>query len=1097
MDVVPEKPNRPFFYAAFLWCLILLVSSGIGCQLNAQNDIRFQRISVDQGLSQSSIKSIVQDQYGYLWIATLDGLNRYNGREFKIYRHDKANKNSLYSNQLVQLYLDSEQNLWLIYRDAIARYEPKTDSFTNYRITLPDSKKTLIIQGMNNLHNDIVLLITNQGLLRFNIATNEVSKSTQHAQFDGHRITSNFYLSGVGEWVITQFEAFVKFDNSSEWTSVFYDPINITGYFSEATGEVYLQTKQHLLKFSAVDKKIHVVDRFTEKDNFDINQNSIVKLSTGELWVNRGLLYVYNEKDAFKTVIRNIPQNPTSLSGDMVACVYETKDNVVWVGTNGFGLNKYDPQLSIFSHIGTYHGAPLTLSHNYVNTIYTSDDNQLFIGTFNGFDVLNLQNRQSRHFSILNSDMLPTRINKIIQDTRKNNWLLTNSKGLMRFDGNRILPSGIQALDSANLNIFGAVETGNGNYVLATGNGLYKWNPERGTSAKMNAMGSMAIGLFKNELWIESEFEVSVLDITGKNVVRSFKKNSYTSSSFPQAPIKCFYTDTDDQLWIGSWGGGLTVYDAASQQFKSYTEADGLPNSVVYGILEDAHGNLWLSTNKGICVFDKKNRKVVRNFNKDDGLQGDEFNTNAYFKSPSGKFYFGGINGLTYFNSNEAIQINSTIPKSILTGFFINQIRTDNLKNGEVINQYGDQDIVLDWNERNFGFEVASLGFTYPGRTRFKYILENFDQTWNVVDTETRLSFTNIPPGNYTLRVLSSNSFGDWETTGLRIGIVVKGPFWKDPLFIFFVVVVCIVSVVVSYFWRITALKRRAHYLQSLVDERTREIQIKNEEIQAQNEELITQSETVGKQNEELIQIRTSLEHKVEERTKVLKNLNKHLIEQNTQLEQFAFITAHNIRGPLARIKGLLNLLPKDASKEMSYLDLSVQNLDEVISDLSKIINIRHGVDQLMESVPLKTMLTQVIQALEEDIEKKQATIDIDEFEDIVINGIKPYLYSILYNLLHNALKYSTSVRQPYIKCSAKKVDSKIVVSIEDNGLGIDMHYASKKIFGLYQRFHINIAGKGLGLFLIKTQTEAMGGEITVSSELNHGTSFTLVFKDR
>lgn len=1097
MDVVPEKPSRPFFYAAFLWCLFLLVSSGIWCQLSAQSDVRFQRISVDQGLSQSSIKSIVQDQYGYLWIATLDGLNRYNGRGFKIYRHDKENKNSLYSNQIVQLYLDGEQNLWLIYRDAIARYEPKTDSFTNYRITPPDSKKSMIIQSMNSLTDNLVLLITNQGLLQFNVATNEVSQSAHHAQFDQQRVTSNFYLPGVGEWVITQFEVFVKFENSSEWTSLFYDAVNITGYFSEATNEVYLQTKQQLLKFNSVSKKVEVLDRFIEKDNFDINQNSIVKLSTGELWVNRGVLYVYNEKDVFKTVIRNIPQNPTSLSGDLVACVYETKDNVIWVGTNGFGLNKYDPQLSIFGYIGTYHGTPLTLSHNYVNTIFTSDDNQLFIGTFNGLDVLNLQDRQSRHFSIFNNDKLPTRINKIIQDSRKNNWLLTNGKGLMRFDGNRILPSGIQTLDSANLNIFGAVETNDGNYVLATGKGLYKWNPEKETGSKLNAMGSMAIGLFKNELWIESEFEVSVLDITGKNIVRSFKKNSYASSSFPQAPIRCFYTDTDDQLWIGSWGGGLTVYDTTSQQFKSYTEADGLPNSVVYGILEDAQGYLWLSTNKGICVFDKKKRKVVRNFNKDDGLQGDEFNTYAFSQSPSGKFYFGGINGLTYFNPNEAIQITSTIPKSILTGFFINQVRADNLKNGEVINQYGDQDIVLDWNERNFGFEVASLGFTYPGRTRFKYMLENFDQTWNVVDIETRISFTNIPPGNYTLKVLSSNSFGDWETKGLRIGIIVKGPFWKDPLFIFLFVVVGIASIVVSYYWRINALKRRAHYLESLIDERTREIQIKNEEIQAQNEELVTQSETVGKQNEELIQIRTSLEHKVDERTRVLKNLNKHLIEQNTQLEQFAFITAHNIRGPLARIKGLLNLLPKDASKEMSYLDLSVQNLDEVISDLSKIINIRHGVDQLMESVPLKTILTQVIHSLEEDIEKKQATIDIAEFEDIVISGIKPYLYSIFYNLLHNALKYSTSIRQSCIKCSAKKVDNKIVIVIEDNGLGIDMRYASEKIFGLYQRFHTNIAGKGLGLFLIKTQTEAMGGKITVSSELNQGTIFTLTLKDR
>lgn len=1077
---------------------LLSVLFGNPVTLLAQNDIRFERITVEDGLSQSSIVSIIQDQYGYLWIATLDGLNRYNGKEFRVYRKDAGNIASLYSNQVRMLLLDSKQNLWVTFRDAIAQYDPLTDTFINYPIRLSKEGSPLVINDIDIVDQGPVLLSTNQGLIEFDIKKREAVRSVRYAYFNGMKLSSYSNLKGVGELVVTAKTAFMRLTTSSEWKIVFTDSVAISSSANENSEIVYFQNPRQIVRYDLAKNHSSVVAQFPVENNFNPNQNGLVKLSSGDLWVYRNRIDIYDSADVYKFTLSSISQDPNSLSGNLISCIYESKDHVVWVGTNGFGLNKYDPQLSIFKYIGAFRDAPLTLSNNYVNTIHSSDDIHILAGTYSGLDVLNLNTHTSKHFVVRDERNHPAQINKIIEDFNKTIWLLT-SKGLMKFDGREVQHSKIELLD--NLHIYSAIPNDSASYTLTTNKGMFRWNVSTNECFKLNDFKSLVMGKHLDHIWIESEFDVRVLSQDGTETTKVFRKDSNDSTQFPQVQIKCFYTDTNGLLWIGTWGHGLILFDSTSQRFRTFSESDGLPNSVIYGIVEDGAGNLWLSTNKGICVFDPKTKTVIRNFDQKDGLQGNEFNTNAYFKSPSGHFYFGGVNGLTYFKPMDAIQIKSTIPKSVLTGFFVNQSRVDLLNDGTVINQYGDQNIVLDWDERNFGFEVAGLGFNYPGRIKLKYRLDDFDKKWNFIEDVTRISYTNVPPGKYTLRVLSSNSFGDWEEQGLTVHIKVNGPIWSSPFFIAPVVLTLLLIITIFYYLRVSHLKKRALYLETIVNDRTREIQIKNEEIAtqneeilAQNEELSTQSDSLAAQNQELTVIRTSLENEVKERTRSLQDSNNKLIDQNAQLEQFSFITAHNLRGPLARIKGLIQLLPTNDSIEMNLLEKSVQNLDDVISDLGTIINIRHDVDRVTESVSLKSIMVQTIQALEGDIKKKNAFIDLSQFNDQLIKGIKPYLLSIFYNLLHNALKYSSNTRQPTVRVYTRKTSDGIIVSFEDNGIGIDMRYAEGKVFKLYQRFHANIEGKGFGLFLIKTQVEAMGGQIRISSELNKGTIFTIVF---
>jgi len=1078
-DAPLKSPILPFRYLLWQVCLLCFVISNCF----GQKEVRIERITVDQGLSQSSISAITQDRYGYLWVATLDGLNRYDGREFKIYKHSSNDPNSLYMDHVSKLYMDSRLTLWVCHEGVIGRYNPQSDNFTNF--PLPDNAT---VHDLDDVSDSVVLLSTNHGILQFNINTGSVKKADLYRVFGDQNILNFFTDSNGNAWVVSQYKVYLKRTNSGTWSTMFTDKIGLRVFYHTSSGKIYLQTSTALYKFNKPIGQFEAIDTYNSGDGFDENNFGMMTLSNGELWLFRKAIYVYDAQDHRLTKITSIQQNPTSLSGDYITCIFESNDHVVWIGTNGFGLNKYDPVLSIFKYVGSFERTPLTLSNNFVYSIFTDDDNIIYVGTFSGLDVLNLRQNRSEHYQMTGKDGLRARPQKIFKDSHGVIWLCTD-KGLMRFQRKAVRFSGIAALDA--INVFDAAQTSPDNYFLATEQGIYTFNPSRLSIFQLTQHGSIPIGIMDSTIWVESALDLTCINPSDGKIIQAISKKE-NNQSFRSFPIKCFYQDRQGNRWIGSWGGGLSLF-RKDGFFQYFNEKDGLPNAVVYGILEDKHNNLWLSTNKGLSVFNIEQKKSIRNFYREDGLQGNEFNTKAFHKSPGGKFYFGGTNGLTFFDPEEAMKIRVGIPKTILTGFFVNNIRIDRMKQDKALDAQANNDLVLEYNERNFSFEIAGLGFSSPGRTQYQYILENFNSTWMPIENHRIISFTNIPPGRYTFRAKSANSFGEWEKEGLTINLVVKGPFYDTAWFRWTLLAMLGISVYLYYRQRTASLRARARYLESMVNERTREIKNMNDEIAAQNEELASQSESLSTQNDELTLVKASLEQKVAERTVELQNLNGELIKQNCQLEQFAFITAHNIRGPVARIKGLLQFVPKSEVKELTYLDSCVNDLDEVISDLNTILDVRHGSDKFFEAVQLKTILIHAIRTIDDELTKKGATIQCDEFEDISVVGIHSYFNSIFYNLLHNAIKYADPTRPLIIILRAKRDEHWTYIEIEDNGLGIDMRYAASKMFNLYQRFHPSIKGKGFGLFLVKTQVEAMNGSITVRSEVDQGTIFQIV----
>jgi signal transduction histidine kinase/ligand-binding sensor domain-containing protein len=1059
----------------------------------SQDEIRFERITIDDGLSQSAITSMVQDKLGYLWIATLDGLNRYDGNSFKVYRYSATDSSSIPTNSVSKLLIDNQQNLWMAFRNGMSQYDPVHDNFKNYRI-VTKSNIHCFVRDFDQVSDTHVLLSSNQGILEFNPKTHSIVESKKYSRFKDMNIFNLFFTKTSDTWVILEKEVWVLPAGSSEWIKLFDHPDRLTCLYDEKADEIYTHTPEKLLKYDPTSKAFVPLITFTQTVDDAQGGLSMLKSSAGELWLNRGSVHVYDPKSKTTKILTHVSQNPNSLSGNYATDLYETREGIVWVGTNGLGLNKYNPFRSVFGYLGSYPGAPLSLSDNFVTSIYTKDDEKILVGTLEGLDLVNIRLNKSYHFETRGSDGKKAQVFKMFEDRVGRVWLCTN-KGLMKFLNNRVQRSGVPILENPTLNIYDALEISSNKFLLATNRGLLLWDPSISKVTKVHPDGSMVLMLIDGDYWIESLGKINLVSAKDLTIKKIFEQNAVDNSNSPSS-LKCVLEDAEKNVWIGSWGYGLSWYDPKRQRFTHFREAEGLPNSVVYGILEDKTGMLWLSTNNGLCVFDKKTRRGIRNFSKNDGLQGNEFNTRAYFKSPSGMMYFGGVNGLTFFKPENALEIPSFIPKTIITDFYINNVRANHLR-GESGAEESVQPrtLELEWHERNFSFDVAGLGFTFPSGTQYQYKLENFDDTWKFNGHEKRITFTNVPIGNYTLYIKSGNAFGDWEKDGLSIKIIVHGPIWQSSWFLNSAVVFLLASIYLIYGQRTRLLKKRAILLQKQVEERTRKIQRQQEEIAAQNEELTAQAETLENRNLELEKIKESLEKRVEERTRTLKRVNEDLVEQNTQLEQFTFITAHNIRGPLAQIKGLINfLVPGNDREVIKHLETSVQTLDEVITDLNIILNIRHGINKTFKPISIREQLNLALDALHEHIRSIHAEVDISNVQDIRINGLKPYLQSIFYNLIHNALKYSKTSEKPVINCSAFREDGVVKIIIEDNGIGIDMQYARDKIFKLYQRFHLTITGKGFGLFLVKTQVRAMGGKIEIESEPNRGTKFIIEF---
>lgn len=823
---------------------------------------RFEQISIEQGLSQSVVNAILQDRRGFLWVGTDDGLNRYDGYTFKIYKPDIDDPASLSDASITCLLEDASGNIWIGTKlGGLNRYDPASGAFTRY-LHDKDAPQGISSNFINALASDKngLWVGTDKGLDHLDVASGEFTHYTFTEQAPGASSNSVRALlahSNGQVWIGTSNGGLSVYDSSSgQFTHYKHDehnPASLAGNrvlsLAEGhNGEVWAGTTNGLSRFHPDTQ------RFTHFHHESDNPGSLAGNMVSELLLDRtGTLWVGTENglDRYEphanqfAHYRNEPGETRSLSHNHVQALYEDARGVLWIGTFGGGLNKYNRQQDRFTYLRHNPKDSQSLSSDFVFAILPDRDGDVWIGTYGGglnrFDAASGKFTHYRHDPDQPTSIRSDHIISLLLDSYSNLWIGTAS-GLDRFhpyNGSfshyEILPEDEGQTD--NLIVLSMMEDDKKNIWLGTNLGVYIFNRDdktfepflledtdnpagrelRGANAILqDGDGHIWIGTFANGLW----------RITPGGDARQYHGEPGEQRAIGSNSILSILQSRDGTLWVGTSGGGLGRYDAAADQFTHLTEKDGLPNNTIYGIVEDNDGNLWLSTNFGLSRYNPANG-IFRNFTTSDGLQSNEFNQNAYARDWKGNLYFGGIGGLNIFKPQE-IQDNPLPPQIALTSLSHEGMPPENPTTAETLQQ-----VTLAWPDNSFEFEFSALAFEQPARNQYAYTLEGFDTDWIYLGSQRVGRYTNLPGGTYTLRLRASNSDGVWNQQGQAIIIEVIPPAWETWWFRAILVAAFGLAVTAGWRWRTKSIQNQNRELERLVALRTADLEKRTVEIEA------------------------------------------------------------------------------------------------------------------------------------------------------------------------------------------------------------------------------------------------------------------------
>jgi len=814
--------------------------------------VRFEHLTIDEGLSQNAGLALLQDSQGYLWIGTQDGLNRYDGYTLTHFKHDPENLQSISANSIITLYEDRDGLIWVgTWGGGLNRYDPASSQFARYQpdpanpASLSHPIVTEIIQDQSgdfwvgtltglerfdpvsgvfthfqhdsdnpaSLSSDAisVILPTNDGKLwvgtgAFNTPGNGLNLfdpatgKTQRLEKTGDCLASpniadilpapdgslwiaygGYGVSGGGlDHYNPQTGACAHFDNTQSFGNQITDN-NLADLAFDRDGAVWIASWSGGLWRMAPDGQftgIHHNPADPESLSSD-NTFTVLPDRSGLIWVgtlSAGINKLNLDSLQFRTY-RHDPSNPKSLPSNHTSAFAETSDGMIWLGSIENGLVRFDPASGEFTPYRSDPANPKSISGDMVLTLYADSDDSLWVGTLGS--GLNHFDPQTGIFTRYQNDpanlaSLPeNQVTNIIRDQAGRLWV-GSFAGLSRLDP-------------------GAV--GFVNYPLPAPPVSFDL-----VGAELWA-GTWGGGIYRLDL-----SERASLD-PARATFSTLKNDPANSNSLSNDGVWTILQTPDGLVWLGTQAG-LNRYDPQTGLFKIYTEKNGLPNASIMGILQDNQGNLWLTTNHGLARFDPQ-AETFQIFGKVDGLQGNEFNSNAYFQSRRGEFYVGGVSGFSVFDPL-SLSENELPPPVVITDFSI-------FNTSQPFNPT--ETIRLNYDQNFISFEFAALDFHDPLRNQYAYKLEGFDEDWVQAGTRNYASYTNLPGGEYTFRVRAANSDGVWNETGAALRLAVTPPFWQSWLFQAGMLLGLISLVAVGFQLRVRAVRQQNAQLQQMVDE--------------------------------------------------------------------------------------------------------------------------------------------------------------------------------------------------------------------------------------------------------------------------------------
>jgi ligand-binding sensor domain-containing protein/signal transduction histidine kinase len=1117
-------------------------------------ETKFKRITVKEGLSQSTVNCMLRDRHGFMWIGTQDGLNFYDGYSFKVFRNNPQDSTSLNHNYIWAIAESDDGRLWVATLRGLARFNYETNSFERYRYDLNTVSENTSVRGV---------LEDNAGQVWIGVDGGGLSRLDQKTKtFAHHKIES----PGV---------------------PALYQHNSVRTIYKDKSGDIWIGTMAGLARFNI---PTNTFEQFQHdpRNRASLAHNRVYAIYEDRderLWVGTygGGLDLFNRTTKTFTHFKNDPRNPASLSDDRVTVMYQDQGQRLWVGTQD-GLNLFDPEtktFKIFNHDPKNDG---TLSDGWITSIAEDPAGQLLIGTYGG--GLNMLNLKAKKFEIITQDpanpasLSNKNIWSIAEDHRGQLWVGSDN-GLNRYDAQtktfkhfRHDPANPKSI-SGNVIVALYKDKQDRFWVGTHGQGLNRFNPvtqtfdrfvhdpDDPTSLLDNSIVTIRQDR-KDQLWVLTNKGLNRFNEKTKKFeqFRNDPKNlnygmAYNSASAfladtqgriwvgtdgglsrfneetqsfeyykhdPKNPqslssnfVYFIFEDKRGWLWVGTGAGGLNLFDPDTKTFKRILERDGLPDDILYGMLEDNQGRLWLSSNRGISRYtpsqDPKpgNWGEFRNYDVTDGLQNNEYSAGAYFKGQDGRMYFGGVNGYNVFHP-DSIQDDPFVPPIVLTGLEIFNKpvspgqQVGNFKLRESITKV--QELVLTHTESVFTLEFAALSYVLPERNKYAYKLEGFDADWNYTDASRRFAtYTNLDPGTYTFRVKGSNHDGVWNEAGHALTIIVEPPWWETWVFKLILILGAVGAILFAFIVRTNSIREANQNLTEAVEQKTKELKRQNDTLSKQRKEMAFQNEKLLQSQEEISTQRDLVEQQNRELSKQREELAEQNIELNnlnTEKDNLISIVAHDLKAPLKQIIGLTNIiklsptpLDPETATYVQMIETSVNRLTDMIGKILDVESLDSKQLKLkLEPINLSGIVQAIVDRYAFEARKKQIRIHTEISERVMATLDRNFTDQIIENIVSNAVKFSPAHKNIFVTVIER--DTYAICTIRDEGPGLTED-DKKKLFGKYQRLSAfptgNETSTGLGLSIVKKFVDAMQGEIRCQSEPGKGASFIVKFK--
>ena len=853
-------------YALQLTLLVVLIGP-LSAVFAGQENIRFQRITLEDGLSQESVLSIFQDSEGYMWFGTQEGLNRYDGYQFKVFARSTRKESTLSSDWIYSISESNDGLLWVGTSDGANVFDKKSQTFQTFKHDPldPTSLDNNNVRVVFKDSTDTIWLGTDVGLNRYIPS----QQNFKHYPLTGAGLGRNANIYTISEdiagglWIGTDGNGLYRFDPLSDSVNLISTDYESLKNVENTRIRALLIDSRQRLWVGTYDNGLFMVDlnldpvknNVTTQPDANLVVRDIFEDRTGTIWIaaDNGLHRWHDGKQMFQRIAHE-SDNPFSLSGDKLTRIFQDRGGVFWVGSYS-GLNKWNTATAKFSYFRkTSSNGSYSLTDNNTNAFFNAGDDKVWVGTYNGLNLVDIKSGDVEHY--FHDDSLP------VEQSLKDNLVMSlharNDQELFigyRNDGMSLLnrKTGLfehfqyDPLDNNSLGsnaITFIKKSYNDKLWVGSFNGglnlfdpvskstiRYQHNDDNPQSLSSNKVISL-LQDSKGLLW------VGTFD-KGLNI---FNPTTGTSLHIENDPsnLKGLGSNTvwsihEDQLgniWAGTQGGGLVKLSAENRlkgvyEFDKITRYEGLPSNVVYGIIEDQDGILWLSTNRGISKYNPI-EKTLLNYDSSHGLQGNEFNAGAYFKNYDGRIFFGGTNGVTSFYPQD-ISPNDHVPPVVLTKFQkLNEviaIDSDGVRNNKI--QISHKDYLI-------AFEFAGLDFASPVNNRYIYKLDGFDDNWIEAGDIRKATYTNLPAGNYVFRVKASNNDGVWNEQGADVALTVLPAPWYSWWAYMIYAAFALGLLYWIYRSYVNKLEKEANYrheLEQEVKNRTVELRLANEQL--------------------------------------------------------------------------------------------------------------------------------------------------------------------------------------------------------------------------------------------------------------------------